>query len=100
MVNDFESSPCVHIFGQWGNHCEAVIRGNKAGLLSLKNALEAAIATRSGSANVMTNDGEGYEVKIERVNLSSSCGSTPYIQSLALKLASQDLANERKWKKK
>ena len=96
----FEDEPCVHIYGQWDNHGEAVIRRNNAGLVALRNALDAAITARDSQASVMTNDGEGYGVKVERVNLASSCGTVPYIRHLAWEMAARDKKMENDWKKK
>ena len=96
----FERAACVHIYGQWDNHCEAIIRGNAAGLAALRNAIDAAIKGGKAEAKIMTNDGEGYGVRIERVGLASSCGKVPYVQHLAWELAAKDREAENSWKKR
>lgn len=93
-LNSFEDITCLHIYGQFTPHDRATIRGNRAGLVALRDALDAALGKQpTASADVMVNDGEGYQVLVERVNLTSMCGRGPYIEELARDL----MGREREW---
>jgi len=54
--------PLLHIHGQPSWQDEAYILGNRAGLLALRTAIDAALEHGEGVAEVMVADGEGYSV--------------------------------------
>lgn len=54
----------LHSFGQADAHEEAIIIGNKRGLLALKEAIEQAINTGKGSCVLMPCDAENYEFQV------------------------------------
>lgn len=97
-LNSFEEIACLHIYGQFAPHDQATIRGNRAGLRALRDALTTALEQRRiTSAEVMVNDGEGYRVSVEHVNLTSLCGRGPYIEELARDLMGQEREWLRRW---
>lgn len=97
-ISSFEDIDCLHIYGQFVPHDRATIRGNRGGLRALRDALtEALEGASTASAQVMVNDGEGYEVLIEPVNLTSLCGRGPYIEELARDLMGQEREWLQKW---
>lgn len=75
MADGFDNdTELLHIFAQPNNHDEAFIVGNRLGLERLRDALNAALEQRGAhSADVFTNDGEGYSAvvvfgEIEQMN--------------------------------
>lgn len=97
-LNSFEDITCLHIYGQFTPHDRATIRGNRAGLVALRDALDAALGKQpTASAHVMVNDGEGYQVLVERVNLTSMCGRGPYIEELARDLMGREREGLQRW---
>ena len=57
----------VHIYGQYAHHMEAIILGNRQGLLALKKAINTALGRPlgRGTQEVYVNDGEGYDIEIQ-----------------------------------
>lgn len=86
-VPNAESLPWLHIRGQFTYHFEATIRGTAAGLTSLRNAIDAAIAEGRGEADAIASDGEGYEVIVERSSTVSGIGKPTYLDEEARALA-------------
>jgi hypothetical protein len=66
----------LNIYGQYDNHTEAKIIGNRAGLEALSQAIHDALRIGRGTTDsfkddnnfLMASDGEGYEVIIEMHN--------------------------------
>lgn len=54
----------VHIFPQPDNHQEALIIGNKNGLIALRDAINKTLETGKGGCILMPADGENFECKI------------------------------------
>lgn len=54
----------LHLYAQPAWHDDAWIVGNRAGLEALTQALQNALASSEGSAEVMVADGEGYTLKV------------------------------------
>ena len=57
----------LHVHNQYAHHGEVFIVGNRAGLLALQAAIEAAlqpVVLGHGQACVMVADGEGYDVHV------------------------------------
>jgi hypothetical protein len=55
----------LHIHAQPGQHDEAWLTGDRAGLLALRDAIDAALAAGTSAAEIMPGDGEGYTVVVE-----------------------------------
>jgi hypothetical protein len=56
----------IHIYGQSAWHDDAVILGNREGLIALAKAIQEALETNEAKAEfeAMVSDGEGYSIKI------------------------------------
>jgi len=63
MTNKY-NEPVVHIFPQENNHQEAVVLGNKEGLLLLKKWIEEALVSGGSGGVVMPNDRETYHLEV------------------------------------
>ena len=59
-----EKVPIIHVLAQERWHDPAVIVANRAGLLALKEAVDKALESEIGKANVFCEDGEGYELAV------------------------------------
>ena len=61
--------PVLHIYEQRCSHMEAIILGNRKGLIALKKAINAALFRSEGRGTQLlyVNDGEGYDVEIQVV---------------------------------
>lgn len=63
----------LHIYGQWIWHDSAVIAGNKAGLMALRDAIQRVLVNGADSkaiAEVFVIDGEGYDIQVFLENTS------------------------------
>lgn len=63
--------PYIHIYGQYSNHDDAFIIGNKEGLIALSDALDMVSAEWNNDTigvDIFTCDGEGYKIIIKRAN--------------------------------
>lgn len=58
------TAPVLHLYAQAQNHDEAYVVGTPEGLKALRSALDAAIASGQGDADVLAADGEGYRLTI------------------------------------
>lgn len=59
----------LHVYGQYGPHDEVIIVGDRRGLAHLRSAIERSLETNiKGEAEVMTNDGEHYEIHVTRLD--------------------------------
>jgi len=56
--------PTLHIFGQKCWHDDAIIVGNKAALIELRDIIDKAIQYGEGRLGALTSDGEGYDLFI------------------------------------
>lgn len=100
--------PVVHIYGQYAHHMEAIILGNKVGLMALKKAINTALCRPEGrgSQEVYVNDGEGYYIEIqviqdERIDNLPVPYTADYAQDKCRRLAACALFLERGiWKLK
>lgn len=77
----------LHIYGQYAPHCFATIRGTRQGLEALRDAIEDAIESGSGTASVIPSDGESYRVEIYRVGTLGALGSPEYIEDSAYEIS-------------
>lgn len=59
--------PILHLIAQSRWHEPAFVVGNRAGLIALRNAIDAALARAEPAAEVMCRDGEGYRVHVRCV---------------------------------
>ncbi len=68
-AHEFEELPWLHLYAQWGEHCEARILASKDGLVALRNAIDCAIADKNGAAEAkaIAGDGEGYGIEIRKI---------------------------------
>ena len=57
-------TPLLHMFGQYDNHCEAWVLGNRAGLEILRDQIDRALASGIGRATSYVTDGEGFDTMI------------------------------------
>ncbi len=94
---NFERESFLHIHAQYEQHDDVVIRGSRGGLIALRDALSLAIGSAGSEAQAVTNDGEGFTVKIERVNLSTSLGRLPYIAQKVWDLVRAESKLRQQW---
>lgn len=85
-----EGTPWLHIRSQSHWHSEAEIRATRAGLLSLRNAIDAALDSGKGNAQAFASDGEGYAIAVVRCRTVSSLGSPFYLDDAAYKLVAYE----------
>lgn len=88
----------LHVYGQFCWHSEATIRGTRDGLIALRDAIDAAIETGSGSAEVIASDGEGYSVDVIRSSTVRGIGRPEYIMEREHELGKQELRRQREFK--
>lgn len=88
----------LHVYGQFCWHSEAYIRGTREGLVVLRDALNTAIETGSGSAEVFASDGEGYSVDVIRSSTVHGIGRPEYIMEREYELGQQELRRQREFK--
>lgn len=69
----------LHVYGQYCEHSEAVIRGTDAGLRALRDAIDAALAGSEAAAHLFATDGEGYTVKVQLSSTIGGVGTPEYI---------------------
>ncbi len=63
-----EAIPTVHLHSQATWHDSAYISANRLGLLALRQAIDEALgAAQTGAADVFTNDGEGFDLRVRCV---------------------------------
>lgn len=63
-----EILPTVHLHAQATWHDSAYISANRSGLLALRQAIDEALgAAQTGAADVFTNDGEGFDLRVRCV---------------------------------
>ncbi|MCM8735932.1 hypothetical protein M5E06_17500 [Azospirillum sp. A1-3] len=60
--------PMVHLYGQPSWRDDAHIIGNRAGLESLRDAIDKALKTGAEEAEVFATDGEGYGIQVVELN--------------------------------
>ncbi len=64
----------LHIYGQYEEHDDIEIAGDRQALIELRAAIDMALDTKNGESEPYTNDGEDYTIRIdaddERLNLS------------------------------
>lgn len=93
----------LHIYGQNSEHDDVWIVGNREALRRLSKALvnilfhHGAVGTKQSIKDVMTADGEGYEIHIIR---NDSTWTEDYWRNLGLPYSSpssQDMRNEAIW---
>ena len=71
----------MHIYPQYTYHSEAFIRGDRAALLKLREAIDKALdGAQNPEAQVFAADGEGYGVIIQLCNVIGLLGPLPYSQ--------------------
>ena len=82
---EMDQLPRVHIYGQYSWHEEAYIVGNVEGLIALRDAINSSIGQGQAKTEVMTGDGEGYDVHVIQVDskLIDSRLQLPYIDEIA-----------------
>jgi hypothetical protein len=81
-----DDPPFVHVYSQYREHSPATIRCTKAGLLSLKAAVDHALAHGSGSAEALCTDGEHYEINIQCREVVSALGDPEYAYQLEYRM--------------
>lgn len=71
----------MHIYPQYTYHSEAFIRGDRAALMKLRDAIDKALAgDQNAHAEVFAKDGEGYAVQVQLCNVIGLLGPPPYSQ--------------------
>lgn len=64
-----DAMPTVHLHAQAYWHDPAYVTGNRAGLLALRQAIDEALGeAEDSSVNAFTSDGEGYDLRVRRVD--------------------------------
>jgi len=86
------ATPWLHIRSQSTYHFEANIRGTRAGLLALRDAIDQALAKQVGTAPVFASDGEGYHVSVQRSRTVSGIGRPTYLDEEARELLEHERA--------
>lgn len=72
-------SDTLHIYGQFAQHSDAYIAGDKEALLRLRNLIDLAIQDGVEGVNFFANDGEGYTTYVYCLpNEEVDKLSTPY----------------------
>lgn len=83
-----EAIPTVHLHSQASWHDSAYISANRSGLLALRQAIDEALGgAQTGTADVFTNDGEGFDLHVR-------CVTGAQIYKLALPYT-DDVAREK-----
>ncbi len=83
-----EAIPTVHLHSQASWHDSAYISANRSGLLALRQAIDEALGgAQTGTADVFTNDGEGFDLQVR-------CVTGAQIYKLALPYT-DDVAREK-----
>ncbi|MES9716611.1 hypothetical protein [Bacillus safensis] len=82
QVNDDDILEMCNIYAQETHHMEALILGNRKGLLELRNAIDKALETGSSVAHLYPSDFEGYETCIALVDDEKQFKKliTPYVE--------------------
>lgn len=86
-MSDIDNMPWIHVYGQYMYHSEAVIRGTAPALTALRDAIDSALKGGEAEANVFATDGEGYEIKVQKVNTCALVGEPEYLYRLEYKLS-------------
>lgn len=68
----------LHVYGQFIWHGDAVIRGTRGALGRLRDAIDTALASGEGRADVMATDGEGYSVVVVVSSTIAGVGQPEY----------------------
>ncbi|USD83113.1 hypothetical protein M5E02_01390 [Bacillus safensis] len=82
QVDDDDILEMCNIYAQETHHMEALILGNRKGLLELRNAIDKALETGSSVAHLYPSDFEGYETCIALVDDEKQFKKliTPYVE--------------------
>ncbi|OLP63159.1 hypothetical protein BACPU_34770 [Bacillus pumilus] len=82
QVDDDDILEMCNIYAQETHHMEALILGNRKGLLELRNAIDKALETGSSVAHLYPSDFEGYETCIALVDDENQFKKliTPYVE--------------------
>lgn len=80
----------LHIKSQSRWHGSVIIRGTKAGLVALRDGLNAALDVGTSEASAFASDGEGYGIDIARCRTVSALGKPFYIDEAARDIASYE----------
>lgn len=64
MANWRDTDKILHVYGQAIWHDDLTVVGNRAGLESLRAAIDKALRDKAGIAGAMQNDGEGYWITV------------------------------------
>lgn len=54
----------LHIYGQYEEHDDIEIAGDRQALIELRAAINTALETKNGESEPYTNDGEGYTIHV------------------------------------
>lgn len=98
-----DATPWLHIRSQFTYHAEAVITGTRAGLSCLRDAVDAALESGTGTGNAFASDGEGYEIEVRRSSTVRGIGNPTYLDEEARSLAQLErdyLVRESKLRRK
>jgi hypothetical protein len=82
-----DDTPWLNVRSQCTYHAEAYVRGTDAGLRALRDAIDAALAGKTGEARVFASDGEGYAIEVTRCGLVDEVGHPTYLDECARELA-------------
>lgn len=75
----------LHIHSQEAHHDDAFVVGTREGLLALREAVDLALAARTGAAEVSAADGEGYFVLAMLIDAGAEDrASVPYTADHAM----------------
>lgn len=82
-----ERTPWLHIRSQTRNHGQAEVIGTRAGLVVLRDAINAALDSGKSETTAFASDGEGYGVFVRRSRTLSGLGNPFYVDDIASEIA-------------
>ena len=93
--DEWDNLNWLHVYGQFTYHSEATIRGTREGLTALRDAIDKAISSRRGVAEVIAGDGEGYHVEVLRASMHAELGEPEYVLEKSQRIASEEAERAR-----
>ena len=83
-MNETHQTDYLHIYGQTDWHAKSYIIGDLTALKALRKAIDAAIESGGGKCESFTNDGEGYDTVVIKVEDSKQFAKMQNLQMLFL----------------
>ena len=96
-AEEWDNLEWLHVYGQFTYHSEATIKGTRAGLISLRAAIDEALASGRGEARLIASDGEGYRAEIICVSTHAELGPPEYVLEESQRLLTQEAERAREY---